>query len=181
MAELTVPFDYRSILIGDEIIYRALTQQEKHAQQGKYGREWAEADQLQKSGAYFRSNVMRSDFAIPSEYQHCVPEPPCPWDKTEDKVDAAKINPTIFGSDGVYTHALAVHQRVDGNNMYAVGNPVIAFTLNQAALHASIRSEFSYFAVNEITLFQGPAVFVIQRFHRGTLEREFHYTFELIR
>jgi hypothetical protein len=181
MAELTVPFDYRTILIGDEIIYRALVQQERHAQQGIYGKDWTETDQLEKSGAFFRSNVMRSDFAIPAEYQHCVPEPPCPWDKTEDKVDAAKINPVIFGSDGVYTHALAVHQRIDGNNVYTVGNSVIAFTNNQAALDANIRSEFSYFAVNESSAYQGAAVFVIQRFHRGTLEREFHYTFELVR
>lgn len=181
MAELTVPFDYRSILIGEEIIYRALVQQERHAQQGIYGREWSEQDQLEKSAAYFKSNVLRSDFSIPAEFQHCVPEPPCPWDKVDDKVEAAKINPVIFGSDGVYSYGLTVHQRVDGNNSYALGSPVIAFANNQSALDVNIRGEFAYFDANEITQYQGPAVFVIQRYHRGTPDRDFHYTFDLLR
>lgn len=181
MAELTVPFDYRNILIGEEIVYRALTQQERHAQQGTYGRDWTDPDRQEKSAFYFKANVMRSDFAIPAEYQHCIPEPPCPWDKQEDKVDAAKIKPVIFGADGVYTFALAVHQRIDGNNTFAVGTKVIEFILAQNALHSSIRSEFSHFSMNEITLYQGAAVFVIERFHRGTLDRQFYYTFELQR
>ncbi len=181
MTDLTIPFDYSAILIGEEIIYRCLVQQEKFAQQGKFGADWSEADQTEKSAAFFKANVLRADFSIPSQYQQCVPEPPCPWDKEEDKVDIAKITPVLFGADGVYTYALSIHQRIDGQNSYAVGNAVIDFPNNQSALAASIRSEFSYFDVSEISQYQGAAVFVIERFHRGTSDHTFYYCFDLIR
>jgi hypothetical protein len=181
MAELTTPFDYREILIGDEIIYRCHVQQEQFAQQGLYGAEWTEADQIEKSSAYFKFNVLRADFTIPSEYQHCIPEPPCPWDKQEDKVDITKIKPVIFGADGVYTYVLAVHQRTDGQNSFTVGAKVIDYTNDQSALAANIRNEFLYFAMQEISAYQGKSVFVIERFHRGNSDRTFYYLFDLLR
>lgn len=182
MPELTIPFDYRNILIGEEIAFRALSQQERHAQQGTYGREWTDADRLEKSAMFFKANVLRSDFAIPSEYQHCFPEPPCPWEKQEDKVDAATIKPVIFGADGVYTYALGVYQRIDGNNQYTIGNKIIEFVSAQNALDSSIRNEYAYFATNELSsAYQGAAIFVIERFHKGNSDREFHYTFDLLR
>lgn len=181
MAELTLPFNYVDILIGEEIIYRALVQQERFAQQGLYGADWTEADAIEKSSAFLKANVLRSDFMIPAEYQHCIPEPPCPWDKVDDKVENTKIKPVVFGADGVYTYTLSVHQRTDGQNSYVIGSKVIDFTNNQSALAADIRSEFSYFDRNEISQYQGTAIFVIERFHRGNSDHLFYYLFDLIR
>ena len=45
---LTTPFDYRTILIGEEIIYRALIQQEDFHQKGWYGAQWDDRDQIEK-------------------------------------------------------------------------------------------------------------------------------------
>jgi len=180
MAGLTTPFDYRSILIGDEIMYRALLQQEEFAQQGKYGADWTDRDQLDKSAAYFNSNVLRADFSIPSEYVHCIPEPPCPWDKQGNKIEVSKIKPVMMASDGVYSYTFRVCQRVDGQNSYAMGNNVIQYVNNQSALDVNIRGEFTYFEMNSLSQYLGPSVFVIERFHRGTKQREFHYVFDLI-
>ena len=181
MAELTTPFDYRNILIGEEIMYRSLVQQEDFARQGKYNAEWTERDQIDKSAAYFNASVLRGDFAIPAEYQQCIPEPPCPWDKQENKVEVAKMKPVVTTSDGVYSYILAVYQRIDGANSYTLGNKAIDFVNDQSALAANIRGEFSYYGVNVLSQFLGAAVFVIERHHRGVKDREFHYVFDLIR
>jgi hypothetical protein len=159
MAELTTPFDYRNILIGEEIIYRALVQQEDHAGQGKYGAEWTERDAIDKSAAYFTSNVLRADFTIPSEYGHCIPEPPCPWDKQEHKVELSKIKPIVTAADGVYTYVLAIHQRADTASAYTIGNKVVNFISDQNALSAGIRGEFNYFSVQALSQYLGAAIF----------------------
>ncbi len=180
MAGLTTPFDYRNILIADEIIYRALLQQEEFAQQGKFSAEWSERDQLDKSAAYFNSNILRTDFAVPAEFVHCVPEPPCPWDKQGNKIEVSKLKPVLLASDGVYSYTFKVCQRVDGQGNYAMGSEVIQFVNNQSALEANIRAVFTHFDVNVLSKYLGPSVFVIERFHRGTKQREFHYVFDLI-
>lgn len=180
MAELTTPFDYRNILIGEEIMYRALIQQEDFARQGLYGADWTDADQIEKSAAYFKANVLRADFAIPAEYQHCLPYPPCPWDKQDNKIEVAKIKPVITGADGVYTYGLSVYQRTDGQNTYTLGGKVIDYVNNQSALAVNIRGEFNYYANTQISPYLGMAAFVIERFHRGVKDREFVYLFDLI-
>lgn len=172
MAELNTPFDYRNILIGEEIIYRALLQQEEFARQGLYGAEWTERDQIEKSGAYFKANVLRADFAIPAELQHCLPKPPCPWDKQTDEVELAKFKPIVTGSDGIYTYTFLV-KRLDNNQ------DIIRYTLDSSKLDASIRSEFSYFEIAVLASFTGTASIEISKFHRGTLDYMFKYRFEM--
>ncbi len=172
MAELNTPFDYRNILIGEEIIYRALLQQEDFARQVLHGAEWTDRDQIEKSGAYFKSNVLRADFAIPAELQHCLPKPPCPWDKQKDEVEVAKFKPIVTGSDGVYTYQFLV-KRLDTNQ------DVIRYSLDSSKLHASIRSEFSYFEIGVLGAFTGPAIIEISKFHRGTLDYTFKYRFDM--
>lgn len=179
MSELTTPFDYRNILIGEEIIYRALLQQEDHAQQGKYGATWTAADQLEKSAMYFKLNVMRADFAIPAEFQHCFPKPPCPFPKDNDTIHSNLIKPVICGSDGVYTYGLSIHARTDSGGSYTVGAKIFDFVNNQNMLAAVIRGEFLYYDVNRIAMTSGLSVFVVDKFHRGSLERQFFYLFEL--
>ncbi|HLF64870.1 MAG TPA: hypothetical protein VI603_13995 [Saprospiraceae bacterium] len=181
MAELTTPFDYLNILIGEEIIYRALLQQEEFARQELYGAEWTDADQIEKSAAYFKANVLRSDFAIPAELQHCVPYPPCPWDKQEHKIEVAKIKPVVTGADGTYTYGLTVYQRTDSQNSYVLGNKVIEYINNQSALDANIRGEFNYYDNRELSQYLGAAAFVIDRYHRGIKDHEFYYLFDLIK
>ena len=181
MPELTVPFDYANILIGEEIVYRSLSQQERFAQNGQYGQEWTDADSIEKSNANLNANILKSDFAVPSNYQDCVPEPPCPWDKTTDTVSASLIKPVMFKNDSVYSYGLNVYQRVDGQNMYTIGSKVMEYVSNQAALASNIRGEYAYFDVNDLSQYTGLAVFVIERFHKGNLDRAFFYLFDLTR
>lgn len=172
MAELNTPFDYVNILIGEEIIYRALLQQEEFAAQGQHGAEWTEQDALEKSGAYFKSQVLRADFTIPAALQHCVPKPPCPWDKVNDEVEISKFKPIVTGSDGVYTYQFSV-KRLDTNQ------EIIRYTLDQTKLHSSIRSEFSFFEITILSAFVGTACIEISKFHRGSLAYGFKYRFEM--
>jgi len=172
MAELNTPFDYVNILIGEEVIYRALLQQEEFAAQGLHGAEWTEQDALEKSAVYFKSQVLRADFTIPAALQHCIPKPPCLWDKLNDEIEIAKFKPIITGSDGVYTYEFSV-KRIDTNA------EVIRYTLDQTKLHSSIRSEFSFFDVAILNAFVGTAMIHIAKYHRGSLSYSYKYRFEM--
>lgn len=183
MAELTTPFNYRDILIGEEVLYRALVQQEDFANTNKYGATWSSQDLVEKSSAYFKANVLRADFAIPAEFQHCVPYPPCPWNKEDDSVGHDQFNPIIMSAGGVYTFTVDVHRRTDtGTRSFSIGAKVIEYSVRQENLHPNIRSEFTYYKklllVPDAT---GAAVIVIKRYHRGALDQQFHYLFDLFK
>ena len=181
MPDLTVPFDYASILIGDEVIFRALSQQQRFAQNGQYGQEWTDADSTEKKATDLNASILKADFSVPSEYQNCVPEPPCPWDKQDDIIEASKIKSAIFKTDSVFSYELRVCQRVDGQNLYTIGSKVMEYNINQGALASNIRGEYVYFEVNDLSQYTGKAVFVIERFHKGALDRAFFYLFDLTR
>ncbi|MDX1410279.1 MAG: hypothetical protein R3330_19145, partial [Saprospiraceae bacterium] len=81
---LNTPFDYTEYLIGEEIIFRALTQQKTLAGEGKYGMTWTQADEAEKALYEGRCVTARTHFSnVP---QHCVPYPPCTWEKDVDRV-----------------------------------------------------------------------------------------------
>ncbi|MDX1406920.1 MAG: hypothetical protein R3330_02270 [Saprospiraceae bacterium] len=183
MAEITTPFNYREILIGEEILYRALLQQEQHAQSSHYGATWSDQDQVEKSSAYFKANVLRTDFAIPAEFQHCVPYPPCPWKKEEHEVAHDQFKPVVMAASGIYTFEISVHRRTDsGNQSFSVGARIIGYTLDASALEANIRSEFAYYRKDIVQPdATGAAVVVMKRFHRGNPDHQFHYLFDLIK
>ena len=183
MAEITTPFDYRETLIGEEILYRALLQQEEDAASARYGATWSAQDQIEKSSAYFKANVLRTDFSISSEFQHCVPYPPCPWKKEEHAVSPDQFKPVIMAASGIYTFEIVVHRRVDsGTQSFTIGAPVIRYVIDQQTLQPNIRAEFTYYRKEVLQPdASGAAVVVLQRYHRGNQDRQFHYLFDLLR
>lgn len=180
MPGLNIPFDYASNLIGQEIIYRALSQQERFAQSSEHGASWSQQDSIEKSQAYFQANVLRTEFSIPSKYEHCRPEPPCPWDKEGDDLKPQDFMPIIMATDGVYSYSYKAFQRVDANKGYSLGPSILDYNLDQSKLDAKIRSEFTLFEPSGAINYQGPAVLVVEKSHRGVVESSFHYLFNLI-
>ncbi len=179
MPGLNIPFDYASNLIGQEIIYRALSQQQRFAQGGQHGATWSQQDAIEKSQSYFQANVLRTEFSIPSKYEHCKPEPPCPWDKEGDDLKPQDLMPIIMANDGVYTYSYGVYERTDHQRGYSQGAPVTLYALDQSGLDPSIQSEFTLFRHSGVSNYQGTALFVIEKSHRGTVESAFHYLFNM--
>ena len=179
MAGLNTPFDYSSNLIGQEIIFRALSQQERFAETGAHGATWNQQDSVEKSQAYYQANVMRTDFSIPSKYEHCRPEPPCPWDKEGDNLTSNDLMPILLANDGVYTYSFKVAQRNDNTNGFTVGPVIAQYAPDQSRLDTKIQSEFTYLAHAGVSKYVGPAVIVVERSHRGNVENTFNYLFNM--
>ena len=175
-----IPFDYGSILIGEEIIFRALSQQQKFAATGQYGMTWDQQDEIAKSQAFFQANILRTDFTIPLKYQNCDPEPPCPWSKTEDKLAASDFWPVLTANDGTSTYAFRVAQRNDIGNQFNIGPTVIAYSPDQGELDPAIQAEFSYHKRDTGTGYTGPAIIEVLRQHRGTVQDTFYYLFDIV-
>jgi len=180
MAGLIPPFDYGAILIGEEIIYRGLSQQQKFAQANQYGMTWSPQDDVEKGQAFFQANVLKTDFAIPPQYQQCIPEPPCPWDKQKDELSAADLMPILMSLDGVYSYTYRVAQRSDNNNAYQVGQTFAQYGQDQSALDPSVQSEFAYFAHQSQITYTGPAIILIEKLHRGQVQSTFTYLFNMV-
>lgn len=180
--ELSPPFKYADYLIGEEIILRALNQQEDHARDGKYSSSWSNSDRIEQSGVFFRSTVLRDDFDM-AGFQHCVPEPPCPWDKEGHDLTYDQFNDIIMSNDGIFTHRFEVFKRTDsaGQDGYQAGAKLLDYTLNQNELKENVRSEFSYYqrTINELG-YRGPAVIKIERLSRGRVDNSFEYLFNFI-
>lgn len=181
MPVLTTPFPYRDYLIGEEIMYRALIQQETFAGEGNsFGAQWNDAtDGLIKSGTYFKASLLRTDFTIPSEYQHCMPYPPCPWRKDDDILSEENFKPIIMGAGGVYTYSFDVYKRRDdGTRTFTVEDHLMSYTIDESQLSPAIRSEFTYYTRHVRDSAPGArAVIVIQRSHRGSVDLRFYYLF----
>ena len=177
---LNIPFDYSNILIGDEISFRALSQQQRQAAAGEFGRTWDSQDDLAKSQSFFQSQVMRTSFNIPARYQHCDPEPPCPWEKTKDELSDADFMPVMNSNDGVNTWTFLVAERPGNNNKVRVGQPIIQYTPAQNQLDPVIQGEFAYFERGPASGYTGPAVVVIKKHHRGQVVDEYYYTFDMV-
>lgn len=180
MAGLTLPFDYAQYLIGEEILYRALSQQQRFAATGQYGMTWDQQDETEKSQAFFQANVLRADFTIPSKYQHCVPEPPCPWDKQNDQLTNSDFWPIITLNEGVFTYGFTVNQRQDSGNQFTIGPAIIQYTQDQGQLDPAIQGEFAYFGRDAGTGYTGLAIVQIVKQHRGTVQSTYYYLFEMI-
>jgi hypothetical protein len=181
MSDVSTPFNYRDNLIGEEIIYRALLQQERYAgEANKFGAEWdVNVDGVVKSGMYFKASVLRTDFAIASEFQHCMPYPPCPWRKDEDILRHADLKPIIMGPRGVYTYAFDVYKRSDQDtSRFTIGDHLMSYTIDNSELSAAIRAEFTYYSLRIMAAAPGEkAVVVVQQGHRGSIDRHFYYLF----
>ena len=181
MAGLTPPFDYATILIGEEIIFRGLSQQQKMAGAGQYGMSWTQQDDLEKSQAFFQANVMRTDFNIAPHFQNCIPEPPCPWDKHNDELSPADLMPVMMSNDGVFTYSFRVAQRTDnGTSSYTVGPDIVQYGQNQSQLDPQVQSEFAYYEHQSQITYRGTAIMIIEKSHRGSVQNSFTYLFNLI-
>lgn len=180
MAGLLPPFDYSKILIGEEIIFRALSQQQRYAKANKYGMTWSPQDDVEKGQAFYQANVMRTDFAIPPQYQQCIPEPPCPWDKHNDELSAADLMPVLMSLDGVYSYNFRVGQITISGNTFQVGQTLAQYSLDQAQLDPSVQAEFAYYEHQSQISHLGDAIIVIQKLHRGQVQSTFNYLFKLV-
>ena len=179
MAGLNTPFDYGTNLIGEEIIFRGLSQQQRFAQNNEHGATWSAQDGIEKSQAYFQANVLKTDFSIPPQYQHCKPEPPCPWDKEGDDLTPADLMPVIMANDGVYTYSYRVAQRTDTQNGFDIGPTIADYSQDQSKLDPKIQSEFAYYGHSGVGTYTGPAVIVIEKLHRGTVQETVYYLFNM--
>ena len=175
---LTTPFDYTAYLVGEEIIYRALTQQKNFAGQGQYGMTWTPADVTDRDEYETKYGNARQHFVnVP---QHCVPYPPCPWDKVYDKVAYAQFKDVIMLADAVFTYRFRVHLRTDqGTTRFTPGAQVIGYQPDQDALDAAIRNQFRYFKKEANSGTTGKAVIVIERMIGGTVDKTYYYLFDL--
>ena len=180
MAGLLPPFDYASILIGEEIIFRGLSQQQRYAQANKYGMTWSQQDDVEKGQAFYQANVLKTDFAIPPQYQQCIPEPPCPWDKQKDELSASDLMPILMSLDGVYSYTYKVAQRTDSGNTFQVGQTIAQYGLDQSRLDPKVQSEFAYYAHQSQISYLGDAVMLIEKLHRGQVQSTFTYLFKLV-
>ena len=186
MAEgLKPPFDYSNILIGEEIIYRGLNQQEDQASSDKFGRTWSNDDRIEQSSMFFKSSVLRSDFDT-SDFEHCLPYPPCPWAKDKDdeedgvsEIGLSKFNDVIMSNDGIFSYKIEVIERTDAMDSINLGPKVFDYEINQNKLDPDFQSEFSYLSRSVTTGYTGKAAIRIQRRHRGELDQEFYYLFKL--
>lgn len=180
--ELAPPFPYADYLIGEEIILRALNQQEDFTDKNEFGASWSSDDRIEQSSMFFKSNVLRQDFDM-AGFEHCIPKPPCPWEKEKDQLNDAQFKDIILGNDGINTFRINVYERTDepGKNGYSTGKELFAYTLDQASLDESVRTEFLYYARSALTdRYTGNAVIRIEKLARGVLENTFHYLFEFV-
>lgn len=175
---LNTPFNYAQYLVGEEILFRALTQQKYLAGQHWYGMTWASADQGDLDSYTQKSQTARRDFTnIP---QHCVPYPPCPWDKEVDKVTYGQFKDIIMLADSSQSYQIRVQLRSDsGTNSFTLGSEVLGYDKDQSALDPSIRDQFTFLKkeVNSATV--GKAAVVIERYVGGALDKKFYYLFDL--
>ena len=123
---------------------------------------------------------MRTNFNIPAKYQHCDPEPPCPWEKTKDELTDADFMPVMNSNDGVNTWTFLVAERLGGNTSIQVGPAIITYTPAQSQLDPVIQGEFAYFERGPQSAYKGNAVVVIRKHHRGQVVDEYYYTFEMV-
>lgn len=180
MAGLLPPFDYSTILIGEEIVFRALSQQQRYAKANKYGMSWSPQDDVEKGQAFYQANVLRTDFAIPPKYQQCIPEPPCPWDKHNDELTAKDLMPILMSLDGVYSYTYRVSQNSISGNTYQVGQTIAQYGLDQGKLDPTVQTEFAYYEHQSQISYLGDAILLIEKLHRGQVQSTFTYLFKLV-
>ncbi|MDX1476768.1 MAG: hypothetical protein R3301_03645 [Saprospiraceae bacterium] len=175
---LNTPFDYNQYLIGEEIIFRALTQQRSFAGQGKYGMKWTQADEADRTAYEQAFGTARGHFVnVPS---HCVPYPPCPWDKNNDRVTHGQFKDIIMLADGNLSYQFKVQMRTDqGTSSFTLGQQVIDYTPDQDALDPSIQAQFRFFKKETNSASTGTAAIVIEKYSGGTLTKTFYYLFDL--
>lgn len=180
--ELSPPFSYANNLIGEEIILRSLNQQEDFAGKGEYGATWNNDDRIEQSSMFFKSSVMRLDFNMDG-FEHCIPKPPCPWDKEGDDLNEAQFKDIIMGNDGIFTYRYGVFQRTDepGKSGFEIGDRVMSYSLDQSKLAESVRGEFSFYQRTvENPGYLGRAVVKIEKLSRGVLDSTFYYLFNFV-
>ena len=159
---LKTPFPYSEILIGEEIVYRALLQQREFALAGKYGMSWDTADQNLMLTMYYRAQVMRSSFSIPNEYQQCLPVPPCYWDKIDDRIGINQILPVMYQLLPTLIYKMEIYRRTDlpGESGYQTHEVLFDYSNDQSALDPSALSSFLYYVFTTPSpAVLGPAVF----------------------
>ena len=180
--ELAPPFSYADYLIGEEIILRSLNQQEDFKNNNEYGASWSQDDRIEQSSMFFKSNVLRLDFNTEG-YEHCLPKPPCPWDKEKDQLNDGQFKDILMGNDGINAFRFQVYERIDEPRKagFSFGKKLLAYTPNQKALEESVRGDFLYYQRPDLAeRFTGSAVIRIEKLTRGVLESSFHYLFEFV-
>lgn len=180
--EITPPFSYANYLIGEEIILRSLNQQEVYAEKKEYDATWNNNDRIEKSSMFFKSSVLRLDFDLDG-FEHCLPRPPCPWDKEGDNLKYDQFKGIIMGNDGIFTHRYEVFKRTDDPDKsgFNLGDMLMSYALDQSKLKEDIRSEFSYFERNvEVLEYTGKAVVKVEKLSRGSIDSTFFYLFNFV-
>lgn len=180
--ELAPPFSYADYLIGEEIILRSLYQQEDFSKNNEYGASWSADDRIEQSNMFFKSNVLRLDFNMEG-FEHCIPKPPCPWDKEKDQLNQAQFKDIIMGNDGMNSFRINVYERIDepGRTGFSMGTQLMGYTLDQKSLDESVRADFTYYHRSSLSdRYVGNAVVRIDKLSRGVLESTFHYLFEFV-
>lgn len=180
--ELKPPFSYADYLIGEEIILRSLNQQEDFAGKKEYGDTWTNNDRIEQSSMFFKSSVLRNDFNMDG-FEHCLPKPPCPWDKEGDDLKYEQFKDIIMGNDGIFTFRYEVFKRTDNPDKsgFELGNLVLSYSLDQSKLEENIRGEFSYYHQKvEIPGYTGMAVVRAEKLSRGTIDSTFFYLFNFV-
>ncbi len=182
---LKPPFDYSNILIGEEVIYRGLNQQEDNAKSDKFGQVWSNTDRIEQSSMFFKSSVLRNDFDL-TGFEHCLPQPPCPWPKEDeepekqDDIPQSLFKDIVMSNDGIFSYKFEVLSRSNSQTEIEPGDLLFDYQINQTKLDPDYQSEFSYLTKNGSTDYKGKAVIRIQRRHRGEVDQIFYYVFDLV-
>jgi hypothetical protein len=180
--EISPPFSYAKYLIGEEIILRSLNQQEDFADKKEYDATWNNNDRIEQSSMFFRSSILRLDFNL-AGFEHCLPKPPCPWDKQGDDLKYDQFNDVIMGNDGIFTHRIEVFKRTDEPNKsgFQVGEKIMSYKIEQKNLKEVIRSEFSYYhRTVEQQGYKGKALVKVEKLSRGSIDSTFFYLFNFV-
>ncbi len=182
MAHLKTPFDYGTILIGDEVIYRGLKQQHEYEGKGEYGMTWDSNDAAAQTAAMTQGNAMKAnDFTIPSGMRSCPVDPPCPWPKNTYDLNQSLLMPMMMSNDGVTTYNIKVAEQTGSpSTVYVVGNTLASYNLDQSQLDPGERSQFLYYDRVGTISFLGDAIIVIEKVQNRAIVNTFTYLFKLI-
>ena len=176
------PFDYATILIGNEIIYRGLRQQKAFKRAGDYHMTWDTHDaKIQAQVMKDADTLKLSDFDVPKNLRGCVLDPPCPWPKNDvHTLSNDDLMPIVLANDGRTTYSFTVAKQTGTKDtVYEVGDILAEYRLDPSALDPSIQSNFLFYTKSPIVGYDKEAIIVIEKFNNNILQHTFTYLFKM--
>lgn len=183
MAEIVYPFVYSKNLNGLEVISRGLKQQKKFNAESKYQMTWDNADETALAQAIAKgTDVRNNDFSVASNFNDCVEDPPCPWDKSgNNNLTEANLMPIILPSEVGTTYQIRVYEREDhGTVSYELKGTIANYQVDQSRLPANKRAEFTFFEYAGNIPFIGTAIIVIEKNPTNSAQSTYTYLFNLV-